>query len=208
MADFVAKSKNGTPLGMVPEIDYDVVDLPAQDFSKLTGNAVLRLALGILKKTVEGLEDEFNEAMLPLAEIADEEERVELTKEIIVFIAKVMAVHNKRLDDEKVKKALKPVFHERTENMVKTIFEEKYDAGRAEGVAEAEKMRKPIWIAEGRAEGQALSILSFLQARFEMIPVKLQKRLVAITDLARLESLTRQAAVCPSLKDFEKLLGK
>ncbi|GHT26505.1 hypothetical protein FACS18942_04070 [Planctomycetales bacterium] len=188
MADFVAKSRNGTPLGMVPEFGYDVVDLPAQDFHRLTGGTVLRLALGILKKTVEGLEDEFNEAMLPLAEITDEEERVELTKEIIIFVAKVMAVHNKRLDDKKIKKALNPVFHERTENMVKTIFEEKY--------------------LEGRAEGQALSILSFLQARFEMIPVKLQKRLVAITDLARLESLTRQAAVCPSLKDFEKLLGK
>ncbi|GHT44512.1 hypothetical protein FACS189454_02130 [Planctomycetales bacterium] len=204
MADFVAKSKSGTPLGMVPEIDYDVVDLPARDFSKLTGNTVLRLALGILKKTVEGLEDEFNEAMLPLAEIADEEERVELTKEIIVLVAKVMAVHNKRLDDEKIKEALKPVFYERTENMVKTIFEEKFQ--------EIETERKSKWVAEGktegRAEGQALSILSFLQARFEMIPVKLQKRLVAITDLARLESLTRQAAVCPSLKDFEKLLGK
>jgi hypothetical protein len=37
---------------MVPEIDYDVVDLPAQDFSKLTSNAVLRSALGILKKPV------------------------------------------------------------------------------------------------------------------------------------------------------------
>ncbi|GHT47354.1 hypothetical protein FACS189454_09690 [Planctomycetales bacterium] len=80
MADFVAKSKSGTSLGIVPEIDYDVVDLPARDFSKLTGSAVLRLALGILKKTVEGLENEFADAMLPLAEIADEEERVELTK--------------------------------------------------------------------------------------------------------------------------------
>ncbi|MDR3111015.1 MAG: hypothetical protein LBU65_15200 [Planctomycetaceae bacterium] len=99
MADFVAKSKSGCPLGMVPEFDYDVVDLPAHDFSKLTGNAVLRLALGILKKTVEGLEDEFAEAMLPLTEIADEKERIELTKEVLVYVAKVMAVHNKRLDD-------------------------------------------------------------------------------------------------------------
>jgi hypothetical protein len=39
---------------------------PALDFSQLTGGAVLRLALGILKKTVEGLEDEFAEAMLPM----------------------------------------------------------------------------------------------------------------------------------------------
>jgi hypothetical protein len=121
MSDFVAKSRNGSPLGMVPEIDYDVVDLPAQDFSKLTGGAVLRLALGILKKTVEGLEDEFAEAMLPLAEIADEEEKVELTKELLNYVAKVMAIHNKRMDAEKVKEALKPVFHERTENMIYSL---------------------------------------------------------------------------------------
>ncbi|GHT18347.1 hypothetical protein FACS1894189_6160 [Planctomycetales bacterium] len=208
MADFVTKSKNGTPLGMVPEIDYDVVDLPAQDFSTLAGSTVLRLALGILKKTIEGLEDEFNEAMLPLAEIADEEERVELTKEIIIFVAKVMAVHNRRLDDEKVKKALKPIFHERTKNMIKTIFEEKYDAGVAEGVEKAEAERKPKWIAEGRAEGQALSVQSVLNARFHTVTSKVQRQLSAITDVSRLENLVGQAAVCPTLKDFEKLLGK
>ncbi|GHT45294.1 hypothetical protein FACS189454_04530 [Planctomycetales bacterium] len=204
MADFVAKSKSGTPLGMVPEIDYDVVDLPAQDFSTLTGSAVLRLALGILKKTVEGLEDEFNEAMLPLAEIADEEERAELTKEILNYVAKVMAVHNKRLDDEKIKEALKPVFHERTENMVKTIFEEKYLEGEAKGKAEG----RVEGIVQGEARGAALSVQSVLNARFHTITSKVQKQLSAITDVSKLENLVGQAAVCPSLKDFEKLLGK
>jgi hypothetical protein len=63
---------------------------------------------------------------------------------------------------------------------------------------------KPKWVAEGKA----LSILSFLQARFETIPMKLQNRLVVITDLTHLESLARQSAVCSSLKDFEQLLGK
>ncbi|GHT42346.1 hypothetical protein FACS189443_5260 [Planctomycetales bacterium] len=150
------------------------------------------------------MEDEFNEAMLPLAEIADEEERVELTKEIIVFVAKVMAVHNKRLDDEKIKKALKPVFYERTENMVKTIFEEKYYAGVAEGRADAVATEKPKWIAEG----QALSVQSVLNARFHTVTSKVQKQLSAIADVSRLENLVGQAAVCPTLKDFEKLLGK
>jgi hypothetical protein len=208
MADFVAKSKNGRPLGMVPEFDYDVVDLPAHDFSKLTGNAVLRLALGILKKTVEGLEDEFAEAMLPLTEIADEGERIEITKEVLVYVAKVMAVHNKWLDDEKVKKALKPIFYERTENMIATIFEEKVE----EGYRKAELERKPKWVAEGRAEGEArgaaLSVQSVLNARFHTVTPKVQKQLSAITDVSKLENLVGQAAVCPTLKDFEKLLSK
>jgi N-acetyl-gamma-glutamylphosphate reductase len=113
---------------------------------------------------------------------------VELTKEIIVFVAKVMAVHNKRLDDKKIKKALNPIFHERTENMVKTIFEEKYDAG--------------------KTEGQVLSVQRVLNARFHTVTSKVQKQLSAITDVSRLENLVGQAAVCPTLKDFEKLLGK
>jgi hypothetical protein len=54
---------------------------------------------------------------------ADEEEKVELTKEILTYVAKAMAAHNKRLDDEKIKRALKPVFHERAEKMITTIFE-------------------------------------------------------------------------------------
>jgi hypothetical protein len=204
MADFVAKSKNGKPLGQVPEIDYDVVDLPAQDFSTLCGSAVLRLALGILKKTVEGLEDEFNEAMLPLLEIADEEEKVELTKELLLYVDKVMMAHNKRLEVEMVHKALKPVFQEKETNMIKSIFEEKFQ--------EIEAERKSKWVAEGKIEGEAKgkadSVRSVLSARFHSVSSKLQKQLSAITDVSLLDNLVGQAAVCASLKDFEKLLGK
>jgi predicted transposase YdaD len=156
--------------------------------------------LGVLKKTVEGLEDEFAEAMLPLTEIADEEERIELTKEILNYVAKVMAVHNKRLDDEKISEALKPIFHERAENMVKTIFEEKYLEGEARGIAKGE--------ARGEIRGQMTSVQRVLNARFESVSPKLQKQLSAVTDVSQLENLVGQAAICPTLKDFEKLLGK
>jgi hypothetical protein len=53
-----------------------------------------------------------------------------------------------------------------------------------------------------------LSIQSVLNARFHIVPPKVRKQLSAITDVSRLENLVGQAAVCPTLKDFEKLLGK
>jgi hypothetical protein len=106
--------------------------------------------------------------MLPLAKIADEEGKIELTKEIIICIAKVMAVHNKRLGDEKVKKALKP------------IFDEKFMEG----------------VTEGEARGAALSVQSVLNARFHAVQPKVQKQLSAMTDVSRLENLVGQAAVC------------
>ena len=43
--------------------------------------------------------------MLPLLEIDDEEQKIELTKELLDFVAKAFAVHNRRLDAEAVNQA-------------------------------------------------------------------------------------------------------
>ena len=124
LADALPKDANGQSVGHVPEIAYDVVDLPACDFAKLRGGPELRLVLGILKKMVEGDGSDFPEALLPLLEIENEGQKVELTKELLEFVAKAMAAHNRRLDEEMVHKALKPVFQNREKAMIKTIFEE------------------------------------------------------------------------------------
>ena len=72
MSDSLSKGSDGKPLGKAVEVEYDVMDLPAWDFNKLVGGAVLRLALGILKKMTEENDDDFPEALLPLREISDE----------------------------------------------------------------------------------------------------------------------------------------
>jgi len=138
------------------------------------------------------------------------------------FAAKVFATRNKRLDKEMVRKAVNVIFKERTEDMIATIFDEKFMEGKAEGIAVAEAEYKPKWVAEGEvrgiakaeterkpkwvAEGYINSIQSVLQARFTTVPKILQKRLASISDLGQLELLTKQAATCSSLKEFEKLL--
>ena len=54
VSDLLPKGSDGKPLGKAIEIEYDVVDLPAWDFTKLIGGAVLRLTLGILHKMTSG----------------------------------------------------------------------------------------------------------------------------------------------------------
>ncbi|MDR3108601.1 MAG: hypothetical protein LBU65_02790 [Planctomycetaceae bacterium] len=53
-----------------------------------------------------------------------------------------------------------------------------------------------------------MSVQSVLNARFHTVTPKVQKQLSVITDVSRLENLVGQAAVCSTLKDFEKLLSK
>ncbi len=190
MADSLPKDRDGKPLGMVPEINYDVVDLPAWDFGKLRGGPVLRLAMGMLKKMIEGNGDDFPEAMLPLLEIADEGEQIELSKELLEFVAKAMAAHNRRLDAAMVSKALKPIFRDKERAMIKTIFDEKFLEGRAEGIA----------------EGEAKAVVKFLTTRFRRVPKTISDRVLAIGDSVVLDSLTELAVTCETLDEFAKAL--
>ena len=195
MADSLPKGRDGKPLGKLVEIEYDVVDLPAWDFDKLIGGPVLRLAMGILKKTLEGSGDEWPEALLPLREISDEEQKIELTKELLDFAASAMAAHNRRLDEAKVSVALNPIFKGRERPMIKTIFDEKVD----EGIAIGE--------ARGEARGEAKSLLTILQTRFKKVPKRLETTILKMTDTVALQSWVAFATTCKSLEEFEKSLG-
>ncbi len=190
MSDSTPKDRNGKPLGNVPEIDYDVIDLPALDFQRLTGSPTLRLALGILKKMVEGKEEEFADALLPLQQIAGEERQIELTKELLQFVAKVFAAHHKRLDAATVKKSLKPIFREKEALMLTTIFDEKFLEGRV----------------EGRVEGQAEMIIRILTHRLKTPSKILQSRIRAVSDPRKMNDLGDLAIDCVSLEEFSKAL--
>jgi hypothetical protein len=190
MSDSLPKDRNGKPLGHVPEIKYDVFDLPAWDFKNLVGGPVLRLALGILKKMLEEGGDELSEAFLPLLEIADEEEQVELTKELLNFVAKAFAVYDRPLDAETVSKVLKPVFKDKEQTMIKTIFEE----------------REAIGEARGEARGKADIVLLLLQKKFHKVPKRVEEAVRSMTDPTALESLAAHVVDCQSLEEFEKAL--
>jgi hypothetical protein len=70
--------------------------------------------------------------------------------------------------------------------------------GRDEGRAEGE--------AKGKAEGQRNAIFSFLQTRFGAVSQKTAEYIERQTDSERLNSIIREAAIRPSLEDFEKVI--
>ena len=195
IADSLPKDHSGKPVGHVPEIKYQVVDLPAWDFRKLVGGPVLRLALGILKKMIEDDGEEFSEAMLQLREISDEEQKIELTKELIQFVDRAFKAHNRRLDEAKMSEALQPILEE---NMIKSFLDEKYDVGFAEGETKGK--------AEGETRGRAEAVLTLLRAKFHRVPKGIEKAIRQKTDPHALDSLAAHVVHCDSLKGFEKVL--
>jgi hypothetical protein len=178
----------------VIEIEYDVVDLPAWDFDKLIGGAVLRSALGMLHTMTGSSLDEFPKALLPLAEISDEKQRIELSKEFIDFVAKAFAAHNQRVDAIALSKSLHPVLKGKEQTMIKTIFEEREDIAEARGKA------------EGKAEAGRNMVLAVLRARFKRVPKNVEKAILVMNDPIALESWAAQAATCQSLDEFAEAL--
>ena len=185
MSDSLPKGLDGKPVGKVVEVEYDVVDLPAWDFDKLIGGAVLRSALQMLHTMTGGNLDEFPKALLPLAALP-EGERIELSKELIEFIAKVFAAHNRRVDAVVLSKALHPILAGKEKAMIKTIFEEKID--------------------EGKAEAGRNMVLVVLRAKFKKVPKEVEKAILAMNDPTALESWAAHAATCQSMDEFADAL--
>ena len=194
LAASLPKDSEGRPLGHVPEIRYDVVDLPAWDFDKLIGGTVLRLALGMLHKMTGGALDEFPKALLPLSEITDEEQRDRLTRELLDFADKAFATHNRRLDAAVLSQALHPILKGKENTMIKTIFGEKVD----EGIA--------IGKAEGKTEAGRNMVLTALRTKFKRIPKDIEKSVLSMSDSIALESLLAQAIQSETMDEFAEAL--
>jgi len=190
MAALLPKGSDGKPLGHVPEIRYDVVDLPAWDFGKLVGGTVLRLTLGMLHKMTGGHPDEFPEALLPLLEITDEGQRIELTKESIDFVDKAFLACNRQLDEATVSKALHPIFKGKEKTMIKSIFEEREEVAEARGEAKA---------------GREI-ILGSIREKFGKVPKHIERTINQMNDPIALKSLAVRTANCKTLAEFSEEL--
>jgi len=94
-------------------------------------------------------------------------------------------------------RVLKPLFKDKEQAMIKTIFDEKYDAGVAVGI---EKERNN-WTTD-----KVETLLRILTKRLGEVPSTVQNKLRSIHDLDVLGQLTDFALDCQSLDEFEEAL--
>ena len=162
------------------------VQLPALHH-ELVGGPELRLTLGMLHKMAGGNIDDLPGALRPLLEVADTEKRIDLAKDVMPFAAQVFAAHDRRLDDAQMDEILKPIFKGKERAMIKTIFEEKYDAG----------------VAEGKAEAGREIILESLREKFGKVPKNIATAINRMNDPIALKSLAVRTGSCRTLAEFE-----
>ena len=108
-----------------------------------------------------------------------------------------------KTDIQKLETKIREITGEKT---MPTVVQRYYQKGIAKGFAEGEAKGKAEGEAKGKAEGKvqgkAEALLRILTKRFRSVPKSLEKRILAITDLERLDQLADFAFDCESLPKF------
>lgn len=194
MEDRLPKDENGDLIGSNVIVYYDCIDLPEYDTEQLVGPPELQLVMGMLKKMTEGCEMEWGDALRPLCEFQNLAEQKKWLEDMLPFVAKVFRAHGLKLKKEQLEQAIKPIFTERVEEIMLTIFEEAELKGETRGKA------------EGEARGKAESVIQVLSTRFKATPTTIEKKVSKITSIEKLTVLLERALSCDSLKSFANSL--
>jgi hypothetical protein len=177
------------------DFDYTNVVLADYELDKLSGNPVTQAALGALKVLTEGKPELFSQALMPIAQLDDFEKKWSIVQLTLILYTNYSRARDRKVDEAEIDRILDPIFNqEEKENMITTIFEDKYMEGYVDGEAKSEVK----WKAEG--------IATVLKTRFGNVPTQIVELINSYSDPIVLESWLGLAATCKSLAEFEAAL--
>jgi hypothetical protein len=133
-----------------------------------------------------------SQALAPIANLDDYEEKRYIIQLSLILYTNYLKARNQKAEEAEFDRILTPIFNnpEEKKNMITTIFEDKYLEG----------------VAVGEARRATKSIATVLEARFGKVPAKVVESINSYSNPDVLESWTKQAATCKSLKEFETAL--
>jgi hypothetical protein len=192
-SDMCVKVKGLTVVNQL-DFDYDMICLPDLELENLLGSPLLKATLGVAKVLTEGHPEYFSDALLPLKNCPDYEEKRRVVNLALELFANFLRARHEKPNISDIDRVLSPIFNEQEkQNMITTIFEDKFLEGEKQG------------IAKGIAKGKAEAILDILKMRFKkQVPQSISNKVLSIRDSIVLSSLTESAMTCQSLKDFSE----
>ncbi|MDR2705463.1 MAG: Rpn family recombination-promoting nuclease/putative transposase [Planctomycetaceae bacterium] len=177
------------------DFDYTTVALSEYDLEHLSGNPVIKTVLGIMKVLTEGKPELFSQALAPIAGLEDYEEKRYIVNLSLELYANYLRSRKQKMNEAEIDRTLTPIFNPKEkQEMITTIFEDKYQEGYAEGET------------KGEAKGEAKTIVTVLETRFGEVPGNIVKSINSYSNPNVLESWAKQAATCKSLKEFTAAL--
>jgi hypothetical protein len=205
LCDYVAKVPGTAKF--IPTFDYMLVDLPALLPEELGTAPLLRVVLELLKRATDGtLYDVRKQILEPLSAIRDDARTRERINRIMRYTGKVLKSSNIEFTRDIANDFLRPIFGERSDEMIMSCFDEVEAKGIAIGKAEGIAIGEAKGEAKGEVKGRQRSVLDALRVKFRGVSKRIEDEVLQISDPDVLRDLIVDVIRSQTLDDFVKVL--
>ncbi len=180
-----------------PGFQYLLCDLSRYSDEEIKGSVVLRVALLILKYIFrEDLREHLPGIFRLLRNLSEKRTGIEYIETILKYI--INAAPTENIDREDLKAAVDEALPHRGGEIMPTIA----DSLREEGIRQGMQQGMQQGIVQSARE----AVIDILEARFEVVPQSIVKRLNEIYDSSILKIFRRKAVKVMSLEEFEQII--
>ena len=162
---------------MIPDFDYQVIDLTIYEDYQIKGMVYLRVAALIMKYYFrEDLNHKLPEILSLLSDLIQQKTTIDFLEVVLEYI-----VTNKNIDEESMVDNIEKAFHKKGDDFMISLTEK--------------------WMNKGKKSGKVEILYYLFEERFGKVPQKMKKQITQVDD-KRLEDLTRSFLSFKSINDY------
>jgi predicted transposase/invertase (TIGR01784 family) len=181
----------------LPDFDYELCDLSDFEDEEIKGAVVLRVAMLLFKYIFrDELADRLPGILGLLRELTDKRSGLEYLEAVLRYLSS----GTDKVDKDDLRQAVEAALPEIGGKVMSTIAEKWVEEGMQQGIQQG--------VQQGRLQNAREDILENLEARFEVVPRSVIKRIDEIEELSLLKILHKRSVLVDSLEEFKEALAK
>ena len=183
----------------IPDFQYVLWDATRYRDEEIKGVAILRVALLLMKYIFrEDLNDRLPGILGLLRELSEKRTGLEYIEAVLKYIVNGAPTDNINYEDLKV--AVNKALPHKGGEIMPTIADTLREQGMQQGIQQG--------MQQGKIQAAREAIFENLEARFEIVPQSVVKRIDEIEELSLLKMLHKKSIVVNSLEQFKEMLIK
>ncbi len=173
----------------MPNFRYLLCDLSHRSDEEIKGTVTLRAAFLLLKHIFsDDLSNRLPEIFSLLKSLSDKQSGLEYLETILKYLAS----GTDRVGAEELKNVVTKIFEDKGEHIMPTLAEQWTQQG----------------LQQGKLQSVRESVVENLEARFDVVPRSVVKRIDEIEELSLLKILHKKSVVVDSLGQFKEVMAK
>ncbi len=177
----------------MPNFRYLLCDLSHCSDEEIKGTVTLRAAFLLLKHIFsDDLSNRLPEILSLLKSLSDKQSGLEYLETILKYLAS----GTDRVGAEDLKNVVTKIFEDKGEHIMPTLAEQWTQQGLQQG------------LQQGKLQSVRESVVENLEARFDVVPRSVVKRIDEIEELSLLKILHKKSVVVDSLGQFKEVMAR